>query len=568
VHEERLDQRLSRLAAERPDQPAAVGDDGRLTLGQLDERAGALAVRVRAAVAGPGARVAVLVERGAGTVTAAYAVWRAGCVYVPLDAAWPRARVTAVLRAAAVHAVVEGRGDELTVTAVTDGAPLSDDRLAYIIHTSGTTGTPKGVPISHEAIGALVRSHQRLIYQPEGVDGGAAALVASTAFDSSVERLALAAYGHAVHVPGPAMRLDPDALAGYLGKHGIVSADFVPSQLRVLLRAGLLDRAPALRLLIVGGERFDADLWEAVAASGVSAYNVYGPTENTVNTTIAKVTAGQRPVIGRPLPGVLCTVVGPDGRPVPVGEAGELVIGGIQLSPGYLGDPALSARAFRDLDGERRYWTGDLVRVTDQAGTLEFLGRADDQVKINGNRIEPADIRHHLCLLPGVGDAEVTPVDTPTGQKLLASVVPAGAGSPGLDVLRARLAEALPAAMVPAYWMELPALPLTANLKRDHDALRDQWRATSQAAEPGEDGTEEDTGELVRRIFSEVLGTQVTDRSAHFFAIGGDSVAVMELIVRVKAATGAELGLADIVKNPTIDKLTGLLTAPASAGPA
>jgi aryl carrier-like protein len=270
---------------------------------------------------------------------------------------------------------------------------------------------------------------------------------------------------------------------------------------------------------------------------------------------------------------VHCVIVGADRRPVPVGDVGELVIGGAQLSLGYLGDPVLTARAFRDLNGQRCYWTGDLVRVTDGTGTLEFIGRVDDQIKINGNRIEPEDVLHHARRLPGVREAAVTLVDTPTGYKLLASIVPLDAAAPpDLNVLRAQLGDALPAYMVPAHWMVLPELPLTANLKRDHDALRALWRSRDGAAEPeppdAASGPGTDTEEVVRRIFGDVLHTQVTDHTAHFFAIGGDSLAVMELIERVRANTGIELDLADVIKNPTIEKLTGLLVARTSVGSA
>ncbi|MEV6742471.1 non-ribosomal peptide synthetase [Streptomyces sp. NPDC051104] len=568
-----LDQRLSALAATHPDRVVAVDDTRSLTLRQLDGEVDALAERIRD-VAAPGSRVAVLVARGVDAVAAPYAVWRAGCVYVPVDLAWPQNRIGRVLQTAA-DAVVEEQDGSLTVTArrSAEGREGDPGEVAYIIHTSGSTGAPKGVQISHDALNALVDNHQRLIYQPEGVLDGPVAMVASTAFDSSIERLALAAHGYAVHVLGDAVRSSPERLIAYLAEHRIVNADFVPSHLRVLIEAGLLTRATALRLLIVGGERFDAELWETVAASDVSAYNVYGPTENTVNTSITKVVAGDRPNIGRPLPGVDCAIVDAEGHPVPDGEEGELVIGGAQLSLGYLGEPELTARAFRELDGRRCYWTGDLMRRAVDTDALEFVGRVDDQVKINGYRIEPEEILHSLRHLPGVHEAAVTPVETGTGHKLLASVVPSDAATPpDAEALRAQLADALPDYMVPAHWMVVPELPLTTNFKRDHEALRALWRSRS-AGEPAAEasaaataGPADDPEEVVRQVFGEVLNVEVTDPATHFFAVGGDSLAVMRLIVLLRTRTGVELELADVIKNPTIGKLAVLLAARSSAG--
>jgi amino acid adenylation domain-containing protein len=562
----RLDQRLSELAARDPDRVAVVDETMSLTARQFDQRVDAVAARIRE-VAPRGAAVAVLLPRGVAAAVAPYAVWRAGCAYVPLDVTWPRNRIDHVLRTA-TDAVIEQSAGELTVTRrPASGRPARGEDVAYIVHTSGSTGVPKGVRISHTSLNALLDNHQRLIYQPEGVASGPVAMIASTAFDGSIERLALAAYGYTVHVPSDTVRHSPDRLIAYLTQWRIVNADFVPSHLRVLVEAGLLRRATSLKLLIVGGERFDADLWEAVVASGVRAYNVYGPSENTINTSIAKVVAGQSPTIGTPLPGVRWTIVDDDDRAVPDGEAGQLVVGGPQLSLGYVGDDALTTRAFGDLDGQRAYWTGDVVRWHADKDTLEFLGRVDDQVKINGHRVEPGEVLHALRGLPGVRDAAVTPVETTGGQRLLASVVPQDPSAPPESgELRARLGDLLPAYLVPAYWMVVPDLPMTSSLKRDHDALRAQWHAqqVGDASTPNPPGAED----LVLGIFSDVLGVPVNDRSAHFFAIGGDSLAVMRLIVRIQAATGTELDLTDIVKNPTVERLAALLVARSADGTA
>jgi acyl-coenzyme A synthetase/AMP-(fatty) acid ligase/acyl carrier protein len=461
--------------------------------------------------------------------------------------------------------------DEIAVSRRQKSANVADTTgrdTAYIIHTSGTSGRPKGVEIGHRSLESLVDSHQTEIYRPEGVGSGDVAMVASFVFDSSLERMALVSLGYTVHILSDTVRKTPDQLISYLVDRAIRNIDLVPSHLRVLVDAGLLTRATELRLLIVGGEAISIDLWETLAQADASVFNVYGPTENTINTTICKILPGSTPHIGKPLPGVECRVVDADDQPTPIGQVGELIVGGRHLAHGYVNDTSATTRSFRLIDAQRFYWTGDLVEYN-TAGELVFQGRADDQVKVNGHRIEIPEIVNRLIGMPDVRHAAVTTIDIGGATKLLASVVWADDTTSDLGQLKENLSEALPIHMVPAYWQTMAALPLTDSLKLDQPKIGETWRSTHQSASipaprppTQKEVAHEDNSQLellVHGIWQDVLKVPVPDRDSHFFAIGGDSLAAMNLIVALRTRTEVKVELADIIRNPTIRRLSAVI---------
>ena len=526
--EQTLVPRLEKTAARFPERLALQDETRKLTFAELRDAVDSLADDLRVRIA-RGDHVAVRLQRGVDYVVAAYAIWKAGGVYVPIDDNWPEARIVGILERSHVrmliHAPVGAAGVKLTSLAQTGGAAMPcAGTPAYIIHTSGTTGVPKGVVVSHESLLHLVACHQRCIYQPHGVTSGAVALNATFCFDSAIERMALVAWGYTVHVIADPVRKSPHAFANYLREHRIANVDLVPSHLRVLLQNGLTDTAADLKLVIVGGEAIDVDLWLQLTANRVVFFNVYGPTENTINTTYCRV-EGTTPHIGRPFDGVACHVIGSDGRRCAPGETGELWVAGSHLALGYYNAPELTAKAFVTFDGARCYRTGDMVKY-DQSGDLQFLGRLDDQVKINGYRIELADVRRHLAQLPAVREAAVTPIERTGGHRLLASVVwePDAADTTFAD-LSAQLAARLPTYMVPNHWQVVEALPLTDNLKLDHQALIQRWeqgqprRGSANADADGLTVTES----RVREIWQRILTRGAIAPDDHFFACGGDS---------------------------------------------
>lgn len=542
----------------------AVQDETRaLTFAEFSDEVGTLAARLQL-VLEPGDHVAVQLPRGLDYIVAAYAIWQAGGVYLPLDDQWPSSRIEGILHRSHVrvliHAPQAGHGMALTELAAEPRAELpAAGTPAYIIHTSGTTGEPKGVVVSHESLLHLVDSHQRDIYQAHGVTEGHVVINASFCFDSALERMALVALGYSVQVVSDRVRKSPHELVGYLRDHHIVNVDLVPSHLKVLLSAGLNEKCDALRLVIVGGEAIDAELWRQLAANEAVYINVYGPTENTINTSFCEI-RGETPHIGRPFENVSCLILDEGGQRCPPGENGELLVAGRHLALGYYNAPALTARAFVNVDGLRYYRTGDRVRQNEQ-GNLLFLGRIDDQVKINGFRIELADVQHNLAQLPGVQYAAVTPIKLPSGQGLLASVVwHADTAGQTLASLETLLGEKLPAYMVPDRWQQLDALPLTDNLKLDHKSLLSHWqRRQEQADEPVVGESLSATERQIQTLWQRILMRTSLSPDAHFFASGGDSMAAMTLLVELKKVTPHEVGLGDIFKYPTIRKMAAWL---------
>ncbi|MCZ7438686.1 amino acid adenylation domain-containing protein [Micromonospora sp. WMMC241] len=424
-----LDAGLTGMA---PQAPAVVAADGAYPAEELDRRA----ARVAAALAArglAGAPVGVLATRCRDTVVAFLGVLRAGAVFVPLDPDAPGPRLAAQLRAVGAECVV-GVGGPATVSVdelVAAGgpppvAPVPTDP-AYVIFTSGSTGTPRPVRVSHAAAAHLAGALEATVYagRPAGLR---VAVNAPLTFDASVKQLVQLAHGRSLFLVPDDVRRDGAALAATLAEHRVDVLDLTPSQARILL-AGAGD-TPLPGLLLLGGEAVPEDLWAEVAAlPGVRAVNLYGPTECTVDTTIAEIRAADPPTIGRPLPGVAVRVLDEGLRPVPPGVAGELCVAGPQLADGYLGDEEATARRFVALplpDGgvERVYRTGDRVRF-DAHRRLRYLGRLDDQVKIHGFRVEPGEVAAVLRGHPEVADAAVVARDDDGyGDRLVAYVRP------------------------------------------------------------------------------------------------------------------------------------------------
>ncbi|KUL63367.1 non-ribosomal peptide synthetase [Streptomyces sp. NRRL S-1521] len=570
---------FERRAAAAPDALALVAGGERLDHATLNARANRLAHHLIARGAGPERLVALRLPRTADMIVAILAVWKSGAGYLPLDPALPEDRIRFLLDDARPALVLDERalraipedGPDTDPTDADRRAPLLADHTAYVIYTSGSTGRPKGVTVTHRAAAHLLAAHRAGFVAEAGGGPLRTALTASFSFDTSLEGVLLMADGHPLHLVDETTRMDPAALVEYVVEHRVDFLDVTPSYLRQLLPAGLLtDPRHHPRVLMLGGEAVGPALWRELAAHpDVAAHNFYGPTECTVDALSCRIDGGDRPLVGRPLPGVRAYVLDGRLRPVPPGVGGELYLAGGQLARGYTGRPGLTAARFLPDPfggpGERMYRTGDLARWTAD-GRLDYLGRADDQVKVRGHRIEPGEIEAALLALPAVYAAAVVALPDPHGHARLApSAFPApGAPRPAPADLRTALREVLPDALVPSSFTCLDALPLTTSGKLDRRALP----APESTPEEREFVAPRTTGEeALADIWAEVLGAARVGVTDNFFELGGDSILSMQAVSRARAA-GLRINSQDVFRHQTVADLAAAASRRTASAPA
>ncbi|MER6770907.1 amino acid adenylation domain-containing protein [Streptomyces bacillaris] len=551
----------------RPDAVAVDAPDTTLTYAQLDVRARNLAARLRAESIRPGQVVAVILPRSADLVVAQLAVQQTGAAHLPIDPDYPEQRITAMLQDARPAGILTHRAlaERYPDALLTDGEPdtgdggaapvtVTPDHPAYLTFTSGSTGRPKGVITPHRGLAALATAQAERL----AIDDTSRVLqLASPSFDASVmETLMALATGATLVIPEPGP-LAGELLGDTIARRRISHALIPPTALTGLEPEGL----DCLRALVVGGEACTAPL-TARWAPGRRMVNAYGPTEATACVTMsAPLTPGTEPPIGTPLHGVRTHVLDPLLRPVPPGATGELYVAGPGIAQGYLGRPGLTAERFTaeigGAPGSRMYRTGDLVSRTAD-GSLRYHGRADDQVKVRGFRVEPGEIVAALQALPGVGSAAVIlRQDDPAGPRRLVAYVtpPAGAGDgpPDPAALRVALAATLPDHMVPAAFVTVPGLPVTAHGKLDRDALP----APDFSAATGQETPEGPVEETLAALFAELLGLPSVGAEDSFFTLGGDSILSMQLVARARSA-GLRLTPREVFEERTVRALATL----------
>ncbi|GAB3890718.1 hypothetical protein GCM10029964_062700 [Kibdelosporangium lantanae] len=568
-----IDLFAARVAA-TPELTAVVDATGdQLTYRALDERSNRLARHLASvAVVGPDVRVALLLAGGVDLAVAVLAVLKAGAAYVPLDPGHPPQRLRYLLADADVAAVITASTEsvdheavwiDLRADAERVAAHASDplgvrphpDSLAYVTYTSGSTGQPKGVGVTHRNLAAYVDEIVPLL---DTRPGRSFSQLQPLTFDFGATMFygALLTSGTLHLVAGSELATDPLGLAEHLRRDRIDYLKITPSHLRALL-GGRPDPAALLprRMLVLGGEASDWQWVCALRRSGCAVLNHYGPTETTVGAVVLgadaqPADAGVTTPLGRPLAHVRAYVLDGNGQPVPDGVAGELFIGGATVSRGYLGRPALTADRFRPdpysgRPGARLYRTGDRVRRL-PGGDLEFLGRFDDQVKIRGYRVELDEVRNVLLAAPEVADCAVAARPHAGGEpRLVAYVVLVPDGR--VDRLREHTAAFLPGYMIPAEFVTLTELPRSAHGKIDRAKLPDPDSASVAAEEPV--GTDE---ELVAGIFERLLNRDRVGRRDNFFALGGHSLLAIQLVSRLRAAFGVAMPVRAVFEEPTV----------------
>jgi amino acid adenylation domain-containing protein/non-ribosomal peptide synthase protein (TIGR01720 family)/FkbM family methyltransferase len=571
-----LHELIAAQATRRPEAIAVVAAEGELSYGELDRRAGRLAHRLRRLGVGPEVLVGVAMERSLEMMVALLAVAKAGGAYVPLDPGYPAERLALILEDSGAPLVLtqerlQGRlpvgharlwaidqEEELAADAPEASLPLEGGALpenaVYVIYTSGSTGRPKGVQVTHAALTNFLIS----MTERPGLSGDDALLAVTTlSFDiAGLELFLPLVNGARVLLVPREVAADGGRLRLALEKSRATVMQATPATWRMLLDAGW-EGSPDLRILC-GGEALPRDLAGRLLNRAASLWNVYGPTETTIWSTVERMAVGEGEVaIGRPIANTTVQLLSPRYEPVPAGVAGELCIGGAGLARGYLGRPDLTAERFvcdpaaglRGEPGARLYRTGDLARYRPD-GRLEHLGRIDHQVKLRGFRIEPQEIEAALLRWGGVREAVVAVRGTGDRRRLVAYLVGPGSDLSATEV-RTYLESTLPAYMVPAAFVVLAELPRTPNGKVDRRALPEPEMARRTA---GEDEPRTAGEALLARVWAAVLGVERVGIHDNFFELGGDSILSIQVVARA-ARLGWQIAPRQLFEHQTVASL-------------
>jgi amino acid adenylation domain-containing protein len=568
-----LHELIEAQARRTPDGVAVACEGWRLTYRELNARANQLARFLRKRGVRPETLVGLYVERSPEMMVGLLGILKSGAAYVPLDPDYPPGRLKAMLEDACAPLLVTQRALRADLPAADAGVVLLDsdweavsreddadlpaaarpDNLAYVIFTSGSTGRPKGVQVLHRAVVNLLTDMQRRLRL--GANDVFPAL-ASFAFDMCIPELYLPLVaGAQVLIVGRDVAADAGRLLVALRDGHATHLHATPTTWRMLLEAGWKED-PRLRM-IIGAEALPPDLAVRLIDAGGNLLNFYGPTETTVWSAVYEFRSREDPVcIGRPLANQRLYLLDRDRNPVPVGVAGEVYISGAGLARGYRNRPGATAEKFvpdpyGGEPGARMYRTGDLARRR-SSGDVEFLGRADHQVKVRGFRIELGEIEAALAQHPDVRERVVVArEDHPGERRLTAYLVPAVGQSPTTSELRRFLQGKLPDYMVPSAFVILDALPLNANGKVDRHALPAPGQARPEL-EGGFVPPRDPVEEAVAGVWAAVLGMERVGVHDNFFDLGGHSLLVIRLATRLRDAFGVDLSLRSLFEAPTV----------------
>ncbi|MEO8380288.1 MAG: amino acid adenylation domain-containing protein, partial [Acidobacteriota bacterium] len=590
-----LHERFEEQVALHADRTAVISSDGQLTYRELGERSLELAAYLQSEGVGPDERVGLCMERSLDVIVGLWGVLRAGGAYAPLDPDYPddrlaymladsgasivltqerlRDRLRAITPAGTRIVTLDGQWPEIRAHAAqmnATGAVLRRDvkphHLAYVMYTSGSTGRPKGVMVEHRHIVRYVTAIEKKLEFPEGASY---ALVSTFAADLGNTVLFPALLGGGtLHVLGREASTDADHYAAYCMAHRIDCMKITPSHLLALLGDGEDPRLIPSHTLILGGEVLPRTLLDRVRElrPECRVFNHYGPTECSVGVLCGEHegngSSSRAIPLGRPLDGTRIYILDEQGQPVPIGVAGELWIGGGQVTRGYLNQPVLTAERFvrdrfrADEDDARMYRTGDLARWLDD-GTVEYLGRNDFQVKIRGFRIELGEIEAQLVAHARVKEAVVLAREDEPGEKRLVAYVTTSGMAPEVEELRAHMVASVPQYMVPSAFVLLEALPLTPNGKIDRRALpRPEAEAYARSLYEAPRGEIEET---LATLWQDLLHVERVGRHDDFFELGGHSLLATRLISKIRGRLNVDLPLKTLFEQTTIAAFAELI---------
>ena len=578
---------FERTAQRIPDAVAAADEVRTITYGQLERGANQLAHLLLAGGVVPGARVGICLDRTIDMPLALIAVLKCGAAYVPLDPAHPAERLSFTLANAEVACVVTltqfkpQLGDSTAPLLLLDdlearlalqpvdapGVPCRPDDLAYVIYTSGSTGRPKGVEVEHRNVVSFLEAMRR---EPRLCEKDALLAVTTLSFDiAGLEMWLPLTVGARIVVASRSDVLDGRRLAALLQGQAVTLMQATPATWRLLIDSEWTGQ-PGLKALC-GGESLPADLATALLARVGELWNVYGPTETTIWSTVLRVRTPQiPPPIGRPIANTRVYVLEASGTPAPIGIAGELCIAGEGVARGYRNLPGLTAEKFAYItlvngQTERIYRTGDMARWRAD-GQLEFLGRNDTQVKVRGYRIELGEIERVLATDPAVAQCVViVREDVPGDQRLVGYVVVAAGNRFDADVARTTLRARLPEYMIPNLFVTLDRLPLTPNGKIDRKMLPQAPGAIDAGDRPADDHTAvlmTMPQQRVATIWREVLQRQQVGLYDNFFDLGGHSLLLVRLQSALRREFGRDLPLVELFQRTTVSAQAERLSAP------
>jgi amino acid adenylation domain-containing protein len=564
-----------------------------MSFGELNSRANQLARHLRKNGVRPDSLVGLCADRSTDMVLGVLGILKAGGAYVPLDPDYPETRLQDILadasprmlltqlqlkeklRRSAIEAfsldadwhLIESYGDgDLDAQQV----GLAPGHLAYVIYTSGTTGRPKGVMVERQNVLSLWYGLEEIYKQVPQCRR--VAINASFNFDASVKQIVQLLSGCTVVIVPRECRCDGAEVLRFISEYQVDCIDCTPSQLKLWVSAGLLDGSPEFRpkLVLVGGEPITIDLWNRLAeCKEANFWNVYGPTESTVDATATALTMGSDgPHIGKPMLNRRIYILDDNLAQAGIGTSSEIFIGGAGVARGYLNRPELTAERFmpdpfRDSAGSRMYRTGD-VGSWRAAGTIDFLGRKDRQIKLRGHRIEIGEIETQISLYPGVASAcVVLRTDIPGDPRLIAYVTATVPSRLEPEKLRVALRAILPEYMIPSAFVTLSALPLNSNGKLDRGAL------PLPVPEPDGDMYEPPEGELegaLAEIWCDVFRLRRVGRRDNFFELGGHSLTATRVVTRVGHLLDLEVPLQVIFEMQTVEKLGRWISQARAAG--